>query len=327
MPERHPGWVTGINDFEARLATGALVTSQQTADTTLDPLRVRPGIRDSAGNPGLVTLGTNKVTVKPFQAVIQDPARPGLGPYLVTLDTAKDLPLTAADPSLARIDLVIAEVDQTVEPGFVVRVAEGQRSSTPQPPSVTNPLHLKLAQVQIPAGTGTPTLTDLRQFTAALGGILPVRGSTDLPFAGPDSMFIYRLDTQELQVRKGGSWVTYRPPRGSVDTWHPATLLNGWANLGTYYGVVYAPAAYTITEDGWVRLRGMIKSGDTTKTILTLPLGYRPIFAHIFSVKIAGKIPASLAIHTDGNVLGNSVNDGVVSTTWTSLDGVCFPTY
>jgi len=323
MPERHPGWVTGINDFEARLATGALVTSQQTTDTTLDPLRVRSGIRDSAGSPGLVTLGTNKVTVKPFQAVIQDPARPGLGPYLVTLDAAKELPLTAADPSLARIDLVIADVDPDVEPGFSVRVVEGQRSSTPQPPNVTNPFHLKLAQIQIPAGTGTPTLTDLRQFTAALGGILPVRGSADLPSAAPDSMFIYRLDTRELQVRQGTSWVTYRPPRGSVDTWHAASLQNGWVNWGSEH----TPAAYTITEDGWVRLRGLVRAGDVAKPILTLPASYRPLFRHIFSVRVDGARTARIDVLTDGTVVSPWSGDGYPSAVWTSLDNICFATY
>ena len=320
MPERHPGWVTGINDFEARLATGALVTSQQSADTTLDPLRVRSGIRDSAGNPGLVTLGSNKVTVKPFQAVIQDPARPGLGPYLVTLDAAKDLPLTAADPSLSRIDLIIAEIDPAVGSGFTVRVAEGQRSSTPQPPSVTNPLHLKLARVQIPAGTGTPTLTDLRQFTAALGGILPVRGSADLPSAAPDSMFIYRLDSKELQVRQGSSWVTYRPPR---DTWKRPTLLNGW----TDWGAEHSPAGYTVTEDGWVHLRGLIKNGDVTKAFFVLPAGYRPLYTHVFAIKAAGTQSVRLDVDADGTVICRATGDGQPSAFWTSLAGVTFSTY
>ncbi|MFN2494682.1 MAG: hypothetical protein ABR608_02065 [Pseudonocardiaceae bacterium] len=323
MPERHPGWVTGINDFEARLATGLFATSQQAGDA-LDPLRARSGIRDAPGNPGLVTRGTNNVTVNPFQAVIQDPARPALGAYLVTLDGPKELPLTAADPSLGRIDLVIAEVDPAVDPGFTVLVVEGERSATPQPPSVTDLLHLRLAQIEIPAaGTVAPTPTDTRQFTAALGGILPVRGNADLPASAVASMFIYRLDTRELQVRQDGAWVTYRPPRGGVDTWHAVTFLNGWVN----YGGSFPTAAYTITEDGWVRLRGLVKSGDITKAICTLPPRYRPVFQHIFSVKIVGKEPARLDVTTAGNLIGGGTGDGQISARWTSLDGVSFPTY
>src|SRR5438552_17450675 len=79
VPERHPGWVTGINDFEARLASGTLVYPSSGVDA-LDPLRVRSGIKDAGGNPGQVVWSTNKVTVNPFQAVIQDPSRPALGP-------------------------------------------------------------------------------------------------------------------------------------------------------------------------------------------------------------------------------------------------------
>ncbi|HZN17199.1 MAG TPA: hypothetical protein VFB84_03265 [Micromonosporaceae bacterium] len=326
MPERHPGWVTGINDFEARLATGMMVASQTTADVTLDPLRVRAGIRDATGNPGLVRLGTNKITVNPFQAVVQDPARPGLGPFLVTLDSAKDLPLTAADPSLSRIDLVVAEVNPGEDPGFTVRVVEGQRSSTPQPPAVTNPLHLRLAQVRVPAGAGTPTLTDLRQFTAALGGILPVRGDADLPANAAGSVFIYRLDSRQLQVRQGSSWVPYRPPRGSVDVWNPALLQNGWVNYSPPGGS-FPPAAYTITEDGWVRLRGLVKSGDVTKPILVLPVGYRPVFQHILSARIAHGQAARIDVLTDGTVVSPYPTDVQPSTAWTSLDGICFPTY
>lgn len=317
MPERHPGWVSGINDFEARLATGLFTTSELTSDP-LDPLRVRSGIRDAGGNPGLVTLGTNQVTVNPFQAVIQDPARPALGPYLVTLDAPKNLQLTASDPSLGRIDLVIAEIDPAVEPGFVVQIVEGEPAATPAPPTVPNPLHLTLARIQIPAGTTTPTLIDTRQFTAALGGILPVRGSADLPANAAGSMFVYRLDTRVLQVRQGNSWVTYRPPRGSVDTWHAPTFQNGWTN----YSSTFTTAAYTITEDGWVRLRGLVKGGTINTAIFTLPTGYRPTATHLFTASTYPNAYCRIDVRADGQVVAATGNN-----TWVALDNLAFATY
>ncbi|MGN9906729.1 hypothetical protein ACTMTJ_04150 [Phytohabitans sp. LJ34] len=320
MPESHPGWVTGINDFEARLATGALVTTHQFTDQ-LDPLRVRSGLRDSPSTPGRLTLATNRVTVLPFQAVIQDPARPALGAYVVTLDAPKELPLTASDPSLNRTDLVIAEI-VTDAPGFLVRVVEGERTSntTPQPPTVTNPLHLRLGQIFVPSGGATPTYTDTRQFTAALGGILPVRGNTDLPSAatGPQSQFIYRLDTRELQVRSGNNWVTYRPPRGSVDTWH-ALSASGWSN----YGSPYAPGAYTITEDGWVRLRGLVKTSAARAAgavIYTLPSPYQPRHKHIFTA-MSSNGPIRLDVNSAGQVL---LGPALQADDWLSLEGVAY---
>jgi hypothetical protein len=324
MAERHPAWVTGINDFEARLASGALLAAQRGGDQ-LDPLRVRSGIRDSPGYPGLVALSTNKVTVNPFQAAIQDPARPGIGAYLVTLDAPKELPLTAADPVLNRTDLVIAEIDEPASPGFTVRVVEGQRSSsaTPQPPAVTNSLHLRLAQVFVRAAGATPTLSDLRQFTAALGGVLPVRTAADRPDTTQSSQLIYRLDIGAIEVLRGGGWTTYRPPR--ADTWHPVVFQNSWTN----YGSPYPPAAYTLRDDGWVVLRGLIKSAATTdniKTVFTLPTGYRPVYRHLFSVRAHITGTARLDVDPNGEVVSPYADTGL-TTTWTSLDGVTFATY
>jgi hypothetical protein len=322
VPERHPGWVTGINDFEARLASGLLIGSQQVIDS-LDPLRVRPGLRDAPGNPGLVTLGTNKATVNPFQAVIQDPARPALGAYLATMDAAKDLALTAADPSLGRIDLIIAEVDSTVDPGFAVHVVEGQPSASPQAPVVTNPLHLKLAQIQIPAAGTAATPTDLRQFTAALGGILPVRGTTDLPSSAAGSLFIFRLDTKVLQVRIGGAWVAYRPPRGSVDTWHDVTFAANWGTYSPSNGT-FNTVAYTITEDGWVRLRGLAKTVNAGvaggSTIFTLPADYRPRRQALVTVYSAVGV-IRIDVKANGAV---TVTPAIDLGQWVSLDNIAF---
>jgi hypothetical protein len=243
---------------------------------------------------------------------------------VVTLDAPKDLALTGSDPSLGRIDLVIAEIDSTVDPGFTVHVVQGQPSASPQAPAVTNPLHIKLGQIQIPPGGATPTYVDLRQFTAMLGGVLPVRSVAERPTAAPSSQLVYRLDTGVLEVQKTTGWTPYRPPRGSVDTWHAVTFQNGWTNWGT----PFPPAAYTITEDGWVRLRGLIKSGDITKTIFTLPAGYRPAYEHIFPVKIAGNPGiARLEVYPNGTVGPGPAADGPLNAGWTSLDGVSFATY
>jgi hypothetical protein len=321
MAERHPAWVTGINDFEARLASGALLTSQQVGDQ-LDPLRVRSGIRDAPSSPGRVTFTQNKALVNPFQAVIQDSTRPALGAYLVTLDAAKELAITAADPSRGRIDLVIAEIVQA-DPGFSVRVVQGQPSASPQPPAVTNPLYLPLAQIQVPAGGAAPTVADQRRFTAALGGILPVHTAADRPVVAAGSQFVYRLDTGVLEVQKGGTWVPYRPPRGSVDTWHAVTFQNGWSN----FGAEYVPAAYTITEDGWVRLRGLVKKWDdpnTANAIFTLPVGYRPVAKHIFAQWSAGQV-ARIDVGADGFVAGTG--DVPPDGSYLSLDGIAFATY
>jgi hypothetical protein len=269
--------------------------------------------------------------------VIQDPARPALGAYLVTLDGPKELTLTASDPSLGRIDLVVGEIVQA-DPGFSVHVVQGQPAATPQAPAAPSPLSLPLAQIQVPAAGATPTVTDLRQFTAGLGAVLPVRGPADRPAVAPISQLVYRLDTHVIEVQTSpGSWVPYRPPRGSVDIWHPLSFTvpggrppfppasSGW----TDFGGGYATAAYTMTEDGWVRLRGLVKRSDGNDqnaggAIGTLPVGYRPLAIHIFAQWSYTKA-ARIDVRPDGYV-GNQ-SEGVPSAAYVSLDGIAFPTY
>ncbi|MFL6126907.1 hypothetical protein [Actinophytocola sp.] len=331
MAERHPGWVNDIDAPEARLATGMLVAAQGVGDT-LDPLRVRTGIRDGQGFPGLVALGTNKVTVNPFQAVLADPAKPSDGPYLVTIDAAKELSLGAANASLYRMDLVVAEVVDG-DPGFQVTVYAGENSAsaTPPRPAVTNPLSLVLAEITVPPPTvGTASLKDTRRFTAALNGIIPVRNEADRPPNPYGSMVIMRLDTRVMEVYKGGVWIPYRPPRGSVDGWHPPVKWqNGWSN----YGGGYAEVGYTITEDGWVRLRGLMRGRvvDATQSkpafqLSSSPVNYCPKAHHLFVVatNLSGVNPqiGRVDITADGNVYVLSGNNG-----WVSLDGISFATY
>jgi hypothetical protein len=323
MGERHPGWVNDIDAPEARLATGLLVAAQGTGDT-LDPLRVRTGIRDGAGYPGLVTLGTNKVTVNPFQAVLADPAQPADGPYLVTLDAAKELSIGAANASLYRMDLVVAEVAGT-NPGFQVTVYAGENSAsaTPPRPTVTNPLTFVLAEITVPPpDKGAPALKDTRRFTAALNGIIPVRNEADRPPNPYGSMIIYRLDTGVLEVRKNNAWVAYRPPRDHVDEWHaPAALSNNWKN----YGSGFVPFGYTITEDSWVRLRGLIKGG-TSPVVWQLPEDRRPVAQHIFAVAVGTTGVQATLGRVDIDTLGRiSVTFG--GNAWVSLDGISFATY
>jgi len=317
MAERHPGWVNGVNAAEARLVTGALTQAQGTGDV-LDPLRVRAGVRDSGGNPGRCTLASNKVTVNPFQAVLADPANPGDGPYVVTMDAAKDLAFGAQHASLSRYDLVVAEI--TSGGGFAVTMYAGESSATPARPTPSGSPFLVLAEIHVPpvGSTPGPALTDRRHYTAALNGILPVRGDADLPPVAQahGSQFIYRLDTGVLQIRKGTAWATYRPPRG--DTWRPATLQNGWVN----YGAGFTTAAYTLMDDGWVRLRGLVRNGAFDKAIFTLPLGYRPTAQWLLPTITNPDTIGRVDIHPGGPVMASTGNAG-----WISLDGLTFSTY
>jgi hypothetical protein len=326
MAERHPGWVNNIAAFEARQATGLLVVADGPGDT-IGPLRVRSGIRDAGGFPGEVRRNGNKVTVNPFQAVIANPNLPADGPYLVTMDAQKELDLDPPADNVYRTDLVVAEV-LDVDPGFRVSVYKGQNSTSPQPPKpeVTNRRSLVLAEVRtFPAGTPSPIPDDTRSFTAALNGLLPVRGEWDRPANPPGSQVIFRLDTKVIEIRRDNAWVPYRPPRVTRIDWQVPTLGGGWVNFGT----PFVTPAYAISDDGWVRFRGVIKNGAASATVPLFQLkdGYKPLAQHVFPVATAAAATGLEAkmgrvdVQANGNVF---VNSG--STTWLSLDGIAFAT-
>lgn len=326
MAERHPGWVNNIAAFEARQATGLLVAAHGVGDA-LGPLRVRPGIRDAGGHPGGVTRNGNKVSVNPFQAVIADQAQPADGPYLVTMDASKELDLDPPTDNAYRTDLVVAEI-LDVEPGFRVSVYKGENSTsqTPPKPVVANRRALILAEVPItPTNTQQPVPKDTRSFTAGLNGIIPVRGEADRPTDPHGSAIIFRLDTRVIEIRKDNAWVPYRPPRVTRIDWQvpPAPLGSGWIN----YGTPYITPAYAISDDGWVRFRGMIKNGTASSAtpLFQLKEGYRPLAQHLFPVATAATgLEAKMGrvdVHANGNVFVNHS-----SAAWLSLDGITFGT-
>lgn len=58
----------------------------------------------------------------------------------------------------------------------------------------------------------------------------------------------------------------------NVGTSGQVGFTNGWAQGGApYFG-----AGYLKTEDGWVRLRGAVKSGTVGQSAFPLPPGFRP---------------------------------------------------
>lgn len=113
----------------------------------------------------------------------------------------------------------------------------------------------------------------------------------------------------------GDLWVDTSTP-----TWSAPTLLNSWAN----YGGAFHNAGYFKDSLGFVHLRGLVKSGTTGYPIFTLPAGYRPTAAHMFSVH-AGGAEARVEAVVDGNVYVAAYSGG--NNNYVSLDGITFATF
>lgn len=108
------------------------------------------------------------------------------------------------------------------------------------------------------------------------------------------------------------------------DIWHEIgaagepTFTNSWVN----YGAPYDTAAFIKQNDGWVRLKGLVKNGTSASAAMfTLPAGYLPPF-DIYATTMANGIAARLRITSAGVV---SMSAGG-ATPYASLNGVTFPT-
>lgn len=90
---------------------------------------------------------------------------------------------------------------------------------------------------------------------------------------------------------------------------------NSWVNGGS----PYFAAAYTKTEDGWVRLRGAIKSGSIGSAAFVLPPGVRPSSTSRHAV-VSNSVFGIVDIDKTGNVIPQSPSSNAL----VSLDGIQF---
>lgn len=139
----------------------------------------------------------------------------------------------------------------------------------------------------------------------------------------------YRYIVVQAQVLvNNDSTVVWENPSGTLpagattgtiymptDAWINATLENGWVS----YGTSWYPASYMKDSDGFVHLRGLIKSGTLGATALTLPAGYRTglgATTNIHSAGIAAGAYAYAYIQGSGAVILHSSN------TWWELGSI-----
>lgn len=90
---------------------------------------------------------------------------------------------------------------------------------------------------------------------------------------------------------------------------------NSWVNGGA----PYFAAAYIKTEDGWVRMRGAIKSGVIGSSAFTLPPGFRPASTSRHAI-VSNAAFGIVDITSAGLVVPQSPSSNVL----VSLDGIQF---
>jgi hypothetical protein len=193
-------------------------------------------------NLGGVYQDVNRMAVTPSSgmsisidagvAVIPSSSGVTNGCYRVASATAQTVTVAASDPSLPRIDLVVAAVvDNGNSTSFSyvgMSTPSGTPASSPVPPAA--PANsIVLAQIRVNAGVTSITsgnITDVRAFQCSPGGILPLP-STNSPPTGQDGQYAYdKAGDRLFHLAASG------PRQARVLPWQPV-----YATLNTNYTI------------------------------------------------------------------------------------------
>lgn len=181
-------------------------------------LGVRTGIRPSGTGTDLQVAAqaapNMSVRVFPGCATIQGTASSLQGAYIYTLDATTNLTIGAAHASLTRIDLIAVRIrDSTYDTsgardGGLVVIAGTPGGGAPSLP--IDATYWTLASVTIAAldtTIGTGDISDVRRFTAALGGTIECTSTTRPTTAPNTGQRIFETDTGLHYRYNGTAWV------------------------------------------------------------------------------------------------------------------------
>jgi hypothetical protein len=136
------------------------------------------------------------------------------GVYTCHNDAPFDVLLATAHASLPRRDLVVARVydaydDVGSRNEWAIECITGTPDAIPVTPTTPTGA-TALAQVTVPAGATsivTANIADVRQYTTALGGTLPVASQAQRDAVAPYvGMKVFRLDVGVTETYTGSSW-------------------------------------------------------------------------------------------------------------------------
>lgn len=207
------------------------------------------------------TTATMAVRVAAGKAFVDGTSVALQGIYNVINDASVTLTVATSDSTFARYDLVVltvrdADVAGSVNQG-VLQVITGTPSSNPQVPSLPAS-SLALGRLLIGANStsvSTASISDVRLFTAAAGGIVWVPDTAArlrLTPATSSAYYVHQQDTGVLWRNSGSGWVLVGPDpqaltkplaadSGRVST--PSTIAAGAASLTV--PVVFTPGRFS----------------------------------------------------------------------------------
>jgi hypothetical protein len=309
------GSTNSAEDF--RLSAGGLFVPSSA-------LNDRTGVTST---PTLTGTGSLTANVSAFTCLIDGTSNSLQGSYWVAMDAATGISIGSGS-SQARIDLISMQIlDNAYDAsGFQkaqLVVTAGTPSGSPVAPAApANSISLWTLPVPALATSVTfSTATAVFPYTAAVGGIVPVRSASDQPAVADAVQYRHRLDVTpatggvsplECSIN-GTTWFPVYDPAAVYGTWTNATP-------GSGFNVNIQPQ-YRTAPGNRVELRGSvlatttISSGSTVLSGLPAPSGQRTMalpcpgqaaYSLIFSAgtTLNGSTTANSASFPTNTVLG-----------------------
>lgn len=289
-------------------------------------LNARSGVTST---PVLTGTGNFTCNVSTFTAAIDGTTNALQGVYRIAVDGSSPITIAAASAQ-ARIDLIYAQILDKAYDGS--GLAQGQvqylagtagSGSAPATPASAIPLFT----VPVAANATSIVFANAAAvfpYTAAIGGIVPVRSASDRPAAASGVQYRHRLDISAGSGASPLEWstdgVTYNPsydPNASYGTWTATTV-------GSLFTAVITPQ-YRTAPGNRVELRGSILANsnvaDNNGVIGGLPI---PASARGMRPAANGSPDFMLFIQSGTAIAANRGGNTIPSTTSIYLDGLSY---
>lgn len=302
------------------------------------PTRIRQGVKPSYQQQQLKVRAAPTpnmtVIVSAGFCFIDNHDAGGSGTYVCVNDSDKTLTVaTAGGAGQYRRDCVVASVYDTETAGSVsewrLEIIQGTyaasagaavRPSLPPNCSLLADLSIGPSQTSVSAAN----IGDVRNFSVAVGGILPVSSSAAPNRLHPGQV-LYLTNTDVFTYGKQDGTTGTLVPKATA--WSAIPLAGAWvANGPTPDG----PPSARITHDGRLELAGMARGtavGAGNNAVLgTLPAALIPSLSYwvrgVASTAIAQNYCRIAVDPTTGTITLTNGSVAMTTTTWVQLDGI-----
>jgi hypothetical protein len=275
-------------------------------------LTPRPGVHPSLGQQLVVTQQSSPtmgVTVGTGQVFVPGTEGSAQGIYSCQAPTTTNLTITAANASLARRDLIMAQVRDTAYSGatndWQLVVVTGTAASSPVDPTWPSNA-IPIARVNVAANATSivnANITDLRTYIGQ--GVIPIDIVANLPTVAFEGLLAYVQANDSIYYYNGTAWIQLS---GSTNT----TTVGSIGTVASSFTVADIRAATTmggklVELDFSLTLVTAIPSSATAGNIADLlcftvtNAAYRPDHMVEFSFD-NGSVGGMGVIDTDGTV-------------------------